>query len=78
LLAIINIPDGKYKANGTPSGKTKVLGVGLNGLLWTENTIDDDRWYPIRKNNGAAVRNISYARIYNNVPEKSTDPPLPQ
>ena len=78
VLAIINIPDGKYNSKGIPSGKTKVLGIGLKGLLFTKNTIDDYWWSPVRKNNGAAVRNISYARIYNNVPENSTDPPLPQ
>ena len=74
LLAFTTIPDGSFKADGTPTGKTRVLGLGLQGLLYTEKSPSDDKWAIVPYNNTIPMQNISFVNISNNTPAESTDP----
>ena len=80
IIAFINIPDGKKTAtDGTPSGGTKVLGLGLGGLLYTQNRLYESwgwfggvsipNWDLVKNNNNIAMQNIAFVSINNNVPE---------
>jgi len=74
LIAFTNIPDGSTKTDGKPTGKTRVLGLGLQGLLYTEKSIETNKWDLVPYNNTIPMQNIGFCIISNNTPADSTDP----